>query len=132
MHWIARLAACALILTACGGAPAVTVQLVTDKLTALGARNIREETFPPETPIPRSFIAHRAFEIPSVAPKGGQFFLCDTKRNCDAIYAYFDAFKALGGSYLYQSPGGTVVVQLNSGLMPAEAATYEAAVKALP
>jgi hypothetical protein len=110
----------------------VTVQLVTDKLSALGATNIREEPFPPETPVPRSFIAHRAFEIPSVAPRGGQFFLCDTKRNCDAIYAYFDAFKALGGPYLFQSPGGTVVLQLNSGLTPDEAATYEAAVKALP
>jgi hypothetical protein len=60
-------------------------------------------------PVPKSYIAHQAFEIPSVAPKGGQFFVCDTKKNCDAIYAYYDALKALAGPYMYQSPSGTVV-----------------------
>jgi hypothetical protein len=28
---------------------------------------------------------------------GGQFFICDTKKNCDAIYAYYHALKALAG-----------------------------------
>ncbi len=59
-------------------------------------------------------------------------FVCDTKKNCDAIYAYFDALKGLAGPYLYQSPGGMVVVQMNSGLMPETGTKFEEAVKTLP
>jgi hypothetical protein len=57
--------------------------------------------------------------------------VCDSKQNCDALYAYFDALKSLAGPYLYQSSDGRVVVQMNSGLTPDEAAKYEAAVKNL-
>ncbi len=120
------------ILTACGGTPAVTAAQVSDKLSALGATAIHAEPLKTETPVPRSFTDRLVFAVPRIAPKGGQFFICDTKKNCDAIYAYFDALKALAGPYLYQSPSGTVVVQLNSGLTPQEAAPYEAMVKALP
>lgn len=119
-------------LCACGGVPAVTAQQVAEKLTAAGAINIRDEQLGADVPVPKSFTAHQVFEIPSVAPKGGQFFICDTKKNCDAIFAYFDALKALAGPYTYQSPGGTVVAQLNSGLTPDEAAKFEAAIKGLP
>jgi transcriptional regulator with XRE-family HTH domain len=83
-------------------------------------------------PVPKSYTAHQAFEVASVAPKGGQVFTCDTKQNCDAIFAYFDALKALAGPYTYQSPGGTVVAQLNSGLKPDEAAKFAAAIASLP
>lgn len=119
-------------LIACGGAPAVTAQQVAEKLTAAGATNIHDEQIAANVPVPKSYIAHQAFEIPSVAPKGGQFFVCDTKQNCDAIFAYYDALKALAGPYTYQSPAGTVVAQLNSGLKPDEAAKFEAAIRALP
>lgn len=116
----------------CGGAPGVTAQQVAEKLTAAGATNMHDEQVAASVPVPKSFTAHQAFEIASVAPKGGQFFICDTKKNCDAIYAYFDALKALAGPYTYQSPGGTVVAQFNSGLKPDEAAKFEAAIKSLP
>ena len=122
----------AALLAACGGAPAVTAQQVAAALQAAGATNIHDEQVPADAPLPKSFIAHQAFEIPSVAPKGGQYFICDTKKNCDAIFAYFDALKALGGPYYYQSPSGTVVAQLNSDLKPEDAAKFEAAVKSLP
>ncbi len=131
---IRRLALVVLVvaLAACGGSPAVSVQQVAGALTAVGASNVHDEAIEASVPVPKSFTAHQAFEITSVAPKGGQFFVCDTKKNCDAIYAYFDALKALAGPYLYQSPSGTVVVQLNSGLKPDEAAKFEQAVKGLP
>lgn len=58
--------------------------------------------------------------------------MCDTKQNCDAIYAYFDALKAIAGPYLYQSDGGRVVLQLNSGLTPETAAKFAETIKALP
>lgn len=121
-----------LLLVTCGGAPAVTTAQVSTALTAAGATNIHDEQLGADVPVPKSYIAHQAFEIASVAPKGGQFFVCDTKKNCDAIYAYFDALKALAGPYIYQSPSGTVVAQLNSGLSPDEAAKFEAAIKGLP
>jgi hypothetical protein len=121
-----------LLLMSCGGEKAVTAQQVAEKLTAAGATNIHDEQLAANVPVPKSYIAHQAFEIASVAPKGGQFFICDTRKNCDAIYAYYDALKALAGPYTYQSPGGTVVAQLNSGLKPDEATKFEAAIKALP
>jgi hypothetical protein len=120
------------LLVSCGGAPAVTAQQVAEKFTAAGATNIHDEQLGADVPVPKSYTAHQVFEIASVAPKGGQFFICDTKKNCDAIYAYFDALKALAGPYTYRSPGGTVVAQLNSGLSPDEAAKFEAAIKSLP
>lgn len=119
-------------LVACGGAPAVTTQQVSAALTTAGASNVHDDPIAASSPVPKSYIAHQTFEIASVAPKGGQYFICDTKKNCDAIYAYYDALKALAGPYLYQSPGGTVVAQLNSGLKPDEAAAFEAAIKGLP
>lgn len=123
----------ALTLAACGGAPAaVTPAQVSQSLTAVGATNIHDEVIEADSPVPHSFTAHQAFEIPSVAPKGGHYFICDSKKNCDAIFAYYDALKALAGPYTYQSPSGTVVAQLNSGLTPDEAAKFEAAIKALP
>lgn len=121
-----------LFLAACGGTAAVTPQQVAEKLTAAGATNLQDEVIPADAPVPHSFTAHQAFEIPSVAPKGGHYFICDTKRNCDAIYAYYDALKGLVGPYIYQSPSGTVVAQLNRGLTPAEAAKFEQAIKGLP
>lgn len=121
-----------LALAACGGAPAVTAAQVAEKFTAAGATNIHDEVIEASSPVPKSYIAHQAFEIASVAPKGGQFFICDTKKNCDAIFAYYDALKALAGPYTYQSPSGTVVAQLNSGLTPAEAAKFEQAITSLP
>lgn len=132
---LARMIACCLLaatLAACGGAPAVTAAQVAEKFTAAGATNIHDDAINASAPVPRSFTAHQAFEIASVAPKGGQYFICDTKKNCDAIYAYYDALKALAGPYTYQSPSGTVVAQLNSGLTPDEAAKFEAAIKSLP
>lgn len=122
-----------LALAACGGAPAgASGDQVKTAITGLGATDWKADPIETSAPVPHSFKEHYAFSIPSVAPKGGQVFLCDTKKNCDAIYAYFDALKALAGPYLYQSPSGTVVAQLNSGLTPDEAAKYEAAIKALP
>lgn len=130
---VLALLALVLTLAACGGAPTgVTAQQITDALTAAGATNVRAEALAAEVPVPKSYTAHYVFEAPSVAPKGGQVFVCDTKQNCDAIYAYYDALKMLAGPYLYQSPSGTVVAQLNNGLTPDEAAKFEQAIKSLP
>lgn len=120
-------------LVACGGAPAATTpQQVADALKTAGAMNIADEQIGADVPIPKSFTTHQAFIIPALGDKGGQFFVCDTAKNCDAIYAYFDALKALAGPYHYKNKSGTVVVQLNSGLTPDQAKPFQQAIEALP
>lgn len=117
------------LLAACGGAPAATVsgQSVIDALKAAGIQveNVKPGVLPADTPVPRSFKENITFTIPRLGDKGGQIFVCDTKQNCDAIFKYYDALKALAGPYLYQSPSGTVVAQLNSGLTPDEAKQFD-------
>jgi len=130
---ITTLVALTLLLAACGGAPAqATAEQITAALTAAGATNVRAEAMPADSPVPNSASAHYVFEVASVAPKGGQVFVCATKQNCDAIHAYFDALKALAGPYLYRSPSGQVVAQLNSGLDATAAAAFEKALQGLP
>lgn len=125
-----------LILAACGAPAAtpLTAAQVIERFTAAGleATNVTTPERDPSAPLPNSYRERVTFTIPSLGDSGGQVFTCDTKANCDALYAYFDALKALGGPYYWQSPSGLVVVQLNSGLSPDEAAQWEAVIKALP
>lgn len=126
-----------LLLAGCGGSGAATApasaQSVIDQFKAAGlaAENVKPADNAGK-PVPQSYKENLTFTIPSLGDKGGQVFRCDTKQNCDAIFAYYDALKALAGPYLYRSAGGTVVVQLNSGLTPDQAAKYEQVVKAIP
>lgn len=122
-----------LLLFGCRTAAPVAAQEVLDRFTAAGMiSDIRPGERSEGSPLPNSYQEYYRFTIPEVAPDGGQLFVCDTKRNCDALVAYFDAWLAVAGPYLYQSPGGLVVVQLNSGLTPDQAAKFAAVVAALP
>ena len=69
-----------------------------------------------------------SFSIPEVAPKGGQAFICEKKDQCTPVFAYFDALKDLAGPYLYQSPNGNVVLQLNAKLKEETAKKLEQAI----
>lgn len=123
-------------LVGCGGAPAaqVTGASVADAIKAAGV-DISEVQALARTegePTPNTYADRVSFAIAEVAPKGGQVFVCADKEKCDAVFTYFKAMESLAGPYLYQSDGGRVVAQLNSGLTPETAAKVEAAVKALP
>lgn len=122
-----------LALLACGAPSVPTGQQTIDRLIAAGLpiENAHAEPLDAAVPVPRSYLERWVFTIPSVAPKGGQLFVCDTKKNCDALYAYYDALKALAGPYTYQSGSGLIVVQLNSGLAPGDAEMFEAALQDL-
>lgn len=126
----------ALLVVGCGSTPATntSAQQVVESLKAAGLslENVAPGQRTADSPVPNTYKEHVTFTVPSLGDKGGQVFVCDTKRNCDAIFAYFDALKALAGPYLYQSQGGTVVAQLNSGISSDEAAKFEAAIKAIP
>jgi hypothetical protein len=98
----------------------------------LTAIDVKPGVRAPDTPLPNSYTEYLVFVIPALGDKGGQIFTCDTKQNCDALSAYFRAFQALAGPYVHQSSGGRVVIQLNSGLEPAEAARFAGAIKPFP
>ena len=112
----------------------LTARQVIDRFNAagLGVSDVTVAERDPDSPLPNSYQERLRFTVAEVAPAGGQVFTCDTKRNCDALFAYFDALVALAGPYLYQSPDGLVVAQLNSGLTPATAAQFEAVMADLP
>jgi hypothetical protein len=90
--------------------------------------NIVEGGLKEGVPVPATYTGHADFAI---GDRSGQAFVCATKRDCDAIYAYFDALRLLAGPYLYQSAGGTVVVQLNSELDASTAGKVEQVVRGL-
>jgi hypothetical protein len=122
------------LLVACGAAAPAgppTAQAVVDAMNAagLGLSDVVAPERDPDSPLPNSYRERLEFTIAEVAPDGGQVFVCDTRQNCDAIHAYYDALKALAGPYLYQSPNGLVVAQLNSGLAPETAAKFQAVVE---
>ncbi len=113
-----------LLLTACGGMP--TSSSVEAALQGAGASAfVANEA---AGTAPKSYISHAEFMI---GDKPGQYFMCDTKQNCDAIYAYYDALKALAGPYTYRSGSGLVVAQLSSELPPAAAARIADALNGL-
>ncbi|PDV97155.1 hypothetical protein [Candidatus Chloroploca asiatica] len=129
---IAVFATLIILLSACGSTPAstLTAQAVVDSFNTagLGLSDVVAPERNPSAPLPNSYTERLVFTIAEVSPNGGQVFVCATKQNCDAIYAYYEALVALAGPYLYQSPNGLVVVQLNSGLAPETAAKFQQAV----
>ncbi len=123
----------------CGGAPAATPltgQAILDRFTAggLDVSNVQKLRPASTIGIPNRSQDWHVFSIPGVETQAdlrwhGQVFVCETKQNCDAIYAYFDALGAQVGPHLYQSSDGRVVVQLNSAVRVDVAAKYKAALE---
>jgi len=113
--------------TACSQSTTPSVEQLAEKLSALsiGVTNIKEEARNNQSPIPNSWEKHFSFTIQSVAPSGGQMFICNKVEYCDSIYNYFDALRVFAGPYIYKSSNGLVVAQLNSGLSTQEAEQIE-------
>lgn len=109
----------AFLVVGCNDEP-VTAKKIVEQLQATGIAitDIQTPDRTQKSPVPNSYKDHITFVIPSVAPKGGQVFTCDKKQYCDAIYAYFDAFRAFAGPYIYQSKNGLIVAQFNDALPP--------------
>ncbi|ATF75304.1 hypothetical protein [Pasteurella multocida] len=116
-----------LLLAACGD-KAITTEDLVSTMKASGVeindvKDLKNDEF-----AVKGFKDRFGFSIPEVAPKGGQAFICDQKEQCTPVYTYFDALKGLAGPYLYQSPNGKVVLQLNSKLSVETAKKLEQAI----
>lgn len=125
------LSALSLALVACGKEQTASSVVEHFNAASLDLKNVAPIAPDANSPLPKSFKENIQFSLAEVTPKGGQLFVCDTKNNCDAIFAYFDLLKGLAGPYLYQSKDGKVVVQLNSGLKPETASKFEKALSSL-
>jgi hypothetical protein len=64
--------------------------------------------------LPKGFDHHIVLTLEEVAPKGGQFFICQQKAACQALAVYFEALAFLAGPHRFSSPSGHVFAQLNS------------------
>jgi len=100
-------------------------------LSAFGSAGIqvknvdRNPQIEQDSPLPRSFREHTAWRDALLDNKGGQLFVCDTRELCASIAAYFQMLTGLAGPYIYTSPSGVVVIQLNSSFTPDQAARYK-------
>ena len=104
-----------------------TAVLNTLKSAGIPVGEIVEEKRTEGTPLPNCYAENFSFALPSVAPKGGQIFICTKKAYGDALVAYFKKLEAIAGPYVYQSKDGKVVAQMTSSLPVADAEKVEAA-----
>lgn len=131
--WKLALAGSLAALAGCNQSDPITSETLLAALQNGGVKysDVQRPERKPSGPLPNSYKEHVVLALPSVAPKGGQFFICDKPEYCDALFSYFDALKGLAGPYLYRSKDGLVVAQLNSGLEPKAAEQVQAVVEAL-
>ena len=80
----------------------------------LGIIEVIEEDPTDSGMVPGGYQHHVSIVLEEVAPKGGQFFICDDPAVCSEVKGYFDALANLAGPHRYQSESGRVVAQLNS------------------
>ncbi|MEQ6887918.1 hypothetical protein ABE957_04420 [Halomonas sp. CS7] len=66
--------------------------------------------------VPGEYQHHVTIVLEEVAPKGGQFFICNDPAECSEIKGYFDGLASLAGPHRYASESGRVVSQLNRGV----------------
>lgn len=66
--------------------------------------------------VPGEYQHHVTIVLEEVAPKGGQFFICNNPTECSEVKGYFDGLASLAGPHRYASESGHVVAQLNRGV----------------
>lgn len=133
-RWVLMPMVAAMLMGGCAQSEPMTAERVLELLKTSGIQysNPTQPARDPASPLPNSYKERVAVTLPSVAPKGGQFFICEKQEYCDAIYRYFDALKGFAGPYLYRSKSGLVVAQLNRGLEPQAAEQVKAVIESIP
>lgn len=76
--------------------------------------------------LPKGFDHHFVLTLEEVAPKGGQFFICQQEADCQALAVYFEALAFLAGPHRFTSSSGHVFAQMNSDVSEETAETVRA------
>lgn len=82
----------------------------------LGIVEVIDEDPSDRSMVPGEYQHHVTIVLEEVAPKGGQFFICNDHAECSEIKGYFDGLASLAGPHRYASESGHVVAQLNRGV----------------
>ncbi len=82
----------------------------------IGVTNVSIKDPQASESLPKGFDHHFVLTLEEVAPKGGQFFICQQETDCQALAVYFEALAFLAGPHRFTSASGHVYVQLNSGV----------------
>lgn len=133
----ALLIAISALLTACAGEPPapqfdqLTAQEVVDALEAAGAvvENPIADTIVGRD-APTTFSERIVFQIPRIAPEGGQIIIFRTPADLQAWQQYVETLRADADtrrSVVYVYVHQNALLQLNAGLLPDEAALYSSA-----
>lgn len=120
-------------LVACGSDAPPTAHAVLDALKASGVP-FSAISYPKRKPLsllPNTYKERVEVAFPSIAPKGGQFFVCETREYCDHLQEHFHALRALAGPHVYRSKSGRVLAQLYSTLEQPVADQIRAAIEEL-
>ena len=102
---------------------------VIGSLEELGALEVKDITSEEMGMMKAPFKQRFSFILESVKPKGAQLFICENKADGDAIFTYYDALKAFGGTNLFQSKDGKLVLQMNSEVEKEEAEKFKAKIE---
>ncbi len=147
-YLLSMLIATVLLLTACGGAlpfssptatpipfAAFTAQDVFDAFTAAGlsVQNPQSQMSAGRDE-PGEFGERFVFEIPSIAPVGGQLIVFENPEQLAAWQAYIESLRnnsATRRTVIYVYVKNNVMVQLNSMLTNAEATAYREALEGI-
>ncbi|BBP77695.1 hypothetical protein CCU68_02590 [Pseudomonas gingeri NCPPB 3146 = LMG 5327] len=120
-------------LVACGSDATPSAKTVLDALKANGVP-FNAVSYPKRKPLsllPNTYRERVEVAFPSIAPKGGQFFVCETREYCDYLQEHFQTLKALAGPHVYRSKSGRVLAQLYSTLEQPVANQIRAAIEEL-
>lgn len=82
----------------------------------LGIVEVIDEDPSDSSMVPGEYQRHVTIVLEEVAPKGGQFFICNDPAECSEVKGYFDGLASLAGPHRYASESGHVVAQLNRGV----------------
>jgi hypothetical protein len=83
---------------------------------------------------PNSYSDRYVFEIPRIAPLGGQFLIFDTAAAMGEWLAYVESLRADASTrrdVIYVYPYANVLLQVNANLLPEEANAFRAALASL-
>lgn len=119
-----KAAACVLLagllasVTATANQSVVSQEELVEALQAsdIGVTNVSIKDPQASESLPKGFDHHFVLTLEEVAPKGGQFFICQQEADCQSLAVYFEALAFLAGPHRFISSSGHAFAQMNSDI----------------